>query len=239
MKKYDNITQGSPEWLQKKKGVMTGTVLKSIMGTAKARQDAFYDAIAERLTVGIEEEYENPMDRGIRLESEAVAAFEFETGKKTTQVGFLEDDNNPLIGNSPDRLVGDDAALEVKCPLGKNYVKLWLTNEVPDEYEWQVVQYFVVNENLKTLYFAGYNPDIPLHPLHVIEIKRELIAPKIDLARQSQEEFIREVNAMLEKLMGNDPILSQGEDEGADNIMEATEPSRTKGRQIKNTQHNA
>jgi hypothetical protein len=48
---------------------------------------------------------------------------------------------------------------------GKNHIKLWLTDKAPDEYEFQIYQYFIVNEKLKKLYFVGFNPDIPIHPL--------------------------------------------------------------------------
>ena len=145
MKKH-NILQGSTEWLHKRKGVVSGTVLKGIMGTPKARLEAFYEVLAERLTVGVEEDYENAMDRGLRLEPEAISLFEFETGKKVERTGICESDENPQIGNSPDGLIGDTEAIEVKCMGGKNHVKMWLTNEIPDEYVWQATQYFIVNE---------------------------------------------------------------------------------------------
>lgn len=201
MKKYKDISQGTAEWLHKKKGVITGTVLKSIMGTPKARQDAIYEAIAERLTVGVEEEYENPMERGVRLEPDAIAVFELETNKSVERIGFAEDDDNQFIGNSPDGFIGDDEAIEVKCMGGKNHVKMWLTNEIPVEYYWQAIQYFIVNERLQRLYFVGYNPDIPIHKLHTIEMKREDVEKQISIARKNQEAFIAEVNAILETII--------------------------------------
>ena len=93
MKKY-NTEQRSPEWEQLRKTHITGTALKGIMGTPRARQEAIYEVIADRLTVGVEsdEEYENPMERGTRLEPDALSTFEFETGKKVEKVGFCEND---------------------------------------------------------------------------------------------------------------------------------------------------
>lgn len=204
MKKYDNIEQGSDEWFQIRKGKITGTTLKSIMGTPRARQEAIYEIIAERLTVGIENEtsYENPMERGKRLEPEAIAMFEFVTGKKVSKTGFCEDDENSSIANSPDGLIEEeDGALEIKCFGGKNYVKMWLTNEIPDEYQAQKIQYFVLNENLKTLYFAGYNPDIPVHPMHIIEVHRADVLDEIEKAREAQVAFLVEVNTILKTII--------------------------------------
>lgn len=203
MKKYNEIEQGTDEWHQIRKGKITGTTLKAIMGTPKARQDAVYEIIAERLTLGIESEtsMENAMDRGLRLESDAITMFEFETSKQVERTGFCEDDTNPQIANSPDGLIGETEAIEVKCLGGKNHVKMWLTNSIPDEYYWQAIQYFIVNEKLEKLYFVGYNPDIPIHSLHIIEIKKEEIEEDITKARVSQEQFLKEVEEQLSKII--------------------------------------
>lgn len=205
MRKID-VKQNTPEWEQLRKTKITGTVLKSLMGTPKARQEAIYEVIANRLSVGVDsdEEYENPMQRGTRLEPDAVSAFELEKNMQVERTGFCEDDSNPFIANSPDGYIigtDDTEALEIKAMGGKNHIKMWLTDEIPEEYKWQVVQYFVVNEKLQKLYFAGYNPDIPIHPLHIIEVKREDIALDIENARKSQEAFLLEVDAILQTII--------------------------------------
>jgi len=202
MKKINNIEQGTPEWHQLRKTSITGTILKNLMGTARARQEAIYEAIANRITVGVasDEEYENPMARGTRLEPDGIAEFEFQTGKSVETVGFCESEEIRGVAQSPDGYIkdtDDTEAIEVKSMGGKNHVKLWLTNEVPKEYFWQVVQYFAVNDNLNKLYFVGYNPEIPTHPLHIIEVLRETIEDKIKEAKEKQKVFIQEVDSIL------------------------------------------
>lgn len=200
MKQHNNIEQKSEEWLHLRKGKITGTTLKAIMGTPKARQEAIYEVIAQRLTVGVETEYESDIDRGNRLEPEAIAMFELYSGKKVSQIGFRESDDSEFIANSPDGGVEETQNtedVEVKCPAGKNYVKAWLTNKVPEEYHWQVVQYFIVNEKLETLHFVLYNPTIAMHPLHVIEVKREDIKDSIEDAKIEQVAFLNEVDDIL------------------------------------------
>lgn len=203
MKKHNDIDQGTDAWHHIRKGKITGTTLKSIMGTPRARQEAIYEIIGERLTLGVDGDYENPMDRGIRLEPDAIAAFEFETGLCVERTGFCEDEDNEFIANSPDGLIGEDTAVEIKCMGGKNHVKMWLTNQVPDDYEWQVVQYFVVNPTLQKLYFVGYNPDIPVHPLHIIEVYRHQldVTEKLVRAREAQEKFLGEVDEILKNII--------------------------------------
>lgn len=196
------MPQQTPEWLHIKKGVVSGTQLKGLMGTPKARQDAIYDIIGERLKVGVDDGiYESPIDRGNRLEPEAIASYEFETGYQVDRVGFCESDDSCHIGNSPDGLVGDHGAVEVKCPEHKNHVKYWLTNTVPDDYIWQVVQYFVVNKELEWLDFVSYNPDIEVHPIHIIRVIRNEIVDKIEKAEKEESIFLAEVNSILDTII--------------------------------------
>jgi putative phage-type endonuclease len=201
MKIYNEINQKTDEWHQKRKTALTGTMLKSIMGTPKARQDAIYEAIGNRLAVGIEDEEENPMARGNRLEGEARIMFEFEMNKKVQETGFAEDDENPQIANSPDGLIGDNEAIEIKCLGRKNHVKVWLTNQVPDDYYWQVIQYFVVNENLQKLYFVAYHPEIKVHPMHIIEVNKNDILEDIEKAKKNENVFLKEVESILSTII--------------------------------------
>ncbi len=203
--KIHKMAQKSPEWHQKRKGVITGTSLKALMSSRKdTREDAIYELIAERLTVGVPEEYENAMDRGNRLEPEALAMFEFETGKVLETVGFAESARSRFIGYSPDSIVaGTDWSedVEAKCPQGKNYVKMWLTNRWTDEYEWQLVHGFVVNPLLMKRYFILYNPDIPVHPFHVIPVTREMLAEQIAKAEAELDEVLPRLDRMMKEII--------------------------------------
>lgn len=204
MKKHTNVSQGTEEWHHLRKGKVTGTTLKSIMGTPKARQEAIYEILAERLTVGTDSEYENAMDRGTRLEPEAIAEFELQTGKQVYSIGMCSDEDEPNIAQSPDGYIlntDDTEAVEIKCMGGKNHVKMWLTNKVPDEYEWQVVQYFITNQKLKTVWFVGYNPDIPAKTLHIIQVTRESVEKEILKGKEEQKKFLQEVDELLKGII--------------------------------------
>lgn len=198
MIQHNDIIQGTDNWHQIRKGKVTGTTLKAIMGTKKAKEEAFYETIAQRLTTGLESD-EHPMDRGIRLEPDAIAMFEIEVGKNVTRTGFCQHDDFENMAYSPDGLIGETEDVEIKCMGGKNHVKMWLTNKVPKEYWWQIVQGFVVNPKLEKRYFVGYNPDIPTHPIHIIIVTREMALKDIEKAEVAQKEFLNEVeNKLLE-----------------------------------------
>lgn len=201
MKIFNDIIQGTDEWFQKRKGKITGTVLKDIMGTPYKRSEAIYEMIGDILAEGIEDQSENPMARGNRLEPEARAMFQFERSKQVKETGITEKDGNHQIASSPDGLIGENEALEIKCMGRKNHVKFWLTNKVPDEYEWQVIQYFIVNPKLEKLYFVGYHPEITIHPMHILEVKRDSIQTKILTAEKAQLAFLTEVKSILSTII--------------------------------------
>lgn len=201
MKTFNRIEQQTDEWFQMRKGKITGTILKQIMGTPAKRQDTIYEIIGDILAEGVEDQNENPMDRGNRLESEARVMFEFERSKQVSETGFAQSDGNRQIANSPDGLIGENEALEIKCMGRKNHVKFWLTNVVPEDYIWQVVQYFIVNSKLEKLFFVGYHPEIKVHPMHIIEVTRDQMLAKILSGEKAQTAFLTEVKAILKTII--------------------------------------
>lgn len=210
MKRFDDIIQRSKEWFFKKGAAISGTRLKGIMGTPMKRKDTIYELLSEKLLVGLgEEDDENPMDRGTRLEPDAISEFELEKGVKVESTGWIESDENPKIANSPDGMISDTddtEAVEVKCPGGKNFVK-WVwedlmsvkatgKHKLPEDYIWQVVQYFVANEKLQKLYFIIYNPDIRVYPMHIIEVTRAEMLQLVSEASNAEKVVLQEVDAM-------------------------------------------
>lgn len=205
MIRHDNIDQRSPEWFELKLGKVSGTTLKGILGTKVARDTAFYKTIGELLKVPDENtpEYENDMDRGTRLESEAIAAYEFETGNSVYHTGFVEGDT-PLSGQSPD---GDTKAtignvgVEVKCMGEGNHMKVVVTNKVPKEYMPQVLKYFMVDPTRVAVDFVAYNPEIPRFPLHIIRLYKVDLLKEIADAQEKENKFVAEVLEAMEDLI--------------------------------------
>lgn len=149
------------EWLDARRGKITGTRLGSLLSKRdKKPLKDYYKLIAER--VAVPWDGENHMDRGKRIEVEAIERFEKETKKEVCKdlVMWCRDDNE-YIAVSPDGYIGKTEAVECKCLSSANHIKAYLTKLIPDEYEEQVLQYFIVNDSLKTLYFLFYDPRMP------------------------------------------------------------------------------
>lgn len=116
-------------------------------------------ALAEDDEIGIK-----AMERGSRLEPEAIQRFCEETGKKMVwhndDTGWEREDDS-RIAFSPDGSKGKTEAVEVKCLSAARHVQARIDNKIPKDYEWQALQAFVVNESLRILYFVFYDPRFP------------------------------------------------------------------------------
>ena len=118
--RYD-LQQGSDEWLEARLGIPTASEFDRIITPAKLQLAAAATKylnlkLAEWMYGAPLEAFVSPwMERGAALEAEAVRYYEMERDVETTKVGMVLTDDG-LIGASPDRLVGTDGLLEMKCP---------------------------------------------------------------------------------------------------------------------------
>lgn len=187
------------EWMSARRGKITGSRLKDIVvkrGTGKKL--GYYELIAERLATEPEED-ETPMDRGVRLEAEAIERFKKETGKKVnTDLVIWEREDNLSIAVSPDGFIGKTEAVEVKCLSSAKHIEVWLTQQIPDEYEFQVLQYFIVNDSLKTLNVVFYDPRIACKDYFVIQVERD--DEKVKEYLEYQKQTLLEVNEIVNEL---------------------------------------
>ena len=200
--KIKHIEQGSDEWFEFRKGKISGTRLGDIYAKRGGRKQGFYEVIAERLAIDADEE--NAAARGLRLEEDAVIVFEQVYGKKVDRVGVCVSDAHESIINSPDGLIKNKGkyteALEIKCLGSASHIEAVITNQVPDKFTTQKIQYFVVNPDLQTLYFAFYDPRIASVPFHVIEVTRDSLDGLPEQFLQFQLEQLREIDTIVEEL---------------------------------------
>jgi len=194
------LYQSKEEWMFARRGKITGSRLKDIVvkrGTGKKK--GYYELIAERLA--IEPDTEDVMARGNRLEPEAMERFIKETGKKVdTSLVIWSRDDNESIAISPDGFIGKTEAVEVKCLSSASHIEAWLTQEIPSEYEMQVYQYFIVNDNLETLYLTFYDPRIPCKDFFFLTINRKDIQEQVDEYLEYQKTTLAEIDQIVNTL---------------------------------------
>lgn len=189
--------ESEEEWLEARRGRITGTRLKDLITKGKPKI-GFYEIIAERVAIPASEE--NAMDRGKRLEDEAMERFVKETKKKVQNDLVLwsrEDESN--IALSPDGYIGKTEAVEVKCLSSAKHLEAWLTQEIPAEYEYQAMQYFIVNDSLKKLYFVFYDPRMP-KDFFFLTFERKNIQEQVDQYLQLERDTLLKISEIEQKL---------------------------------------
>lgn len=133
------VKQGSLEWQRARLGIPTASNFSRILTRktmkASASQGAYLcELVAERmLGVPMDDASSSFMERGSELEAKAVEEYEMETGQTCEVVGFVMDDTQ-RYGCSPDRLIGEDGGLEVKCLAAHNHVAAMLGMKDDDHY---------------------------------------------------------------------------------------------------------
>lgn len=192
------------EWLAARKGKITGSRLGDVIQgpRSKGKKNAFYELIAERIAIIEETDVEeSAMDRGTRLEPEALARFASETGKKVnTDLVIWSRDDNESIAISPDGIIGKKEAVECKCLSSALHIKAFMTQEIPSDYEEQVLQYFIVNDKLQTLYFVFYDPRIPGKDFFYITVTRSSVKAKVDEYLEYERAVLAEVEEAVNQL---------------------------------------
>lgn len=198
--KIIEVEANSEEWLAIRKGKITGSKLNDIVvkrGTGK--KIGFYELIADKLAV--ESDGENPMDRGHRLEDEAMDLLEAEVGIKFNRGVFAISDDSENMAISHDGLSEDEkTAGEIKCLSSAKHLQAYIEKTIPSEYEFQKLQYFIINPKLEKLYFGFYDPRIPTKPFHYITFFREDLEEDIAMYKDYQLQVLKEVDTLVSEL---------------------------------------
>lgn len=138
---YDDLEQGSDEWLAARCGIVTASVVGQLV-TGKTLKPAANDysraitnlLVAERITgYVVPTPTSAAMERG-KLDEPYARAHYSEHRAPATELGFMvRDDWGFRLGYSPDGLVGEDGLIEIKSRDPKKHLATILADEVPAE----------------------------------------------------------------------------------------------------------
>jgi hypothetical protein len=112
-------------------------------------------------------------------------------------------DDDESIAISPDALiVKKPEAVEAKCLNSASHIEAYLTKQIPSEYEFQKLQYFIVNDKLKKLYFVFYDPRVKCKDFFTIEVNRKDVQTEIYEYLKYQKDVLDEVEKITNELTG-------------------------------------
>ena len=152
--KIENCVQGTQDWFDARNGRVTASRIKDVMNWLKPtkadiaagirnegqkRADYKTELIAEMLLgEAIPHFVSDAMKWGIEQEALAATNYELASPLDVSSVGFVYHPSIDRAGASPDRLVGKDGLLEVKCPNTTTHIEWILADVVPEEHRKQM-----------------------------------------------------------------------------------------------------
>jgi len=213
--------QGSEQWVRARLGIPTASRFDQIL-TAKTHKPSasrfkYMDELLAEWVLGepLDQGGSGYMERGSEMEQEARAWYAFHSDDDVVQVGFVlkefeGDGPHPMIGCSPDALVGDDGGLEIKCLGAKAHVAA-LLGRASNEYNLQTQgNIYVTGRKWWDRLF--YHPVLPRL---LVRIERDA---KVQLLlSQALLDFTNEMNAARQSLVaqGAQPAAVREEQEAA------------------------
>lgn len=188
-------------WLEARRGKITGSRLGDVYSAKGIKKVGFYEVIAERLGIS-DDGSEAPMDRGTRLEGEALDAYEKATGRKLdrTKALWMREDNESIAISPDASVIGEKRAVETKCLSSARHIEAVITGNVPKDYEYQRLQYFIVNDELEALDFAFYDPRLYAVPLKIITVTRAEVQDEVTKILAYQRDILTEVDEIVNRL---------------------------------------
>lgn len=195
-----NVEQGQGEWLKAKLGVPSGSNISKLLAKkgSETRSGYLMDLVGQIATRRFDEINGKALEHGTINEPAARAAYEFETGHKVEQTGFIYCEER-RIGVSPDGLIPSiNKGLEIKNPFtARVHADFLCNNRVKSEYELQV-QFSLYVTGYETWDFCSYHSAFKTNMLKIKTFERD---EKI-FERFNNEipEFLKELDEALAKI---------------------------------------
>lgn len=199
--------QGSDGWLYDRLGHLTSSGAIDAISMLKngnesvARKKYKVQVITERLTGIPRDSY---LDRlriikwGREQEENARLAYEFITGNKVDEVGFIKHHSIENLGASPDGLILSDGLVEFKCPESTTHIDYILTGKVPEEYIPQMLDQLLVTER-DWCDFVSYDPRLDINNRIFIARFQPTTQEIMDFESKAKE-FLNEANELFLRL---------------------------------------
>lgn len=202
----DEIEQGSELWHKMRLGKATGSKISTVCAKGKGgapsvtREAYKAQLVCERLTGEREETFKSAsMERGNIVEEDAANKYAFEYDVELVKVAFVDHPTIAMSGASPDRLVGNDGLVEIKCPDSKNHIiSLLDLYTIPKNYMYQM-QWQMECTNRRWCDFVSFDPRLGEGlDMKVTRIERDestILDIKMEVAA-----FLNEVENLQSKL---------------------------------------
>ena len=214
------VEQGSPEWFAQRLGRITASNFGALMTLPRSKKDREAGLISEtartylvkkvsEVLTGMSKEFTTQsMEWGSETEDEARKIYELENMVEVKQIGFAILESNPIVGGSPDGLVGDDGIIEIKCPDSNTFTGYLLGDSIVKGYMAQIQGNLWILDR-SWCDFIVYDPRVIKEDLriHIMRVNRD--DEYISKIAQAVDRALIHYGAMLNKLgLSFDDILN-------------------------------
>ncbi len=196
--------QGSAAWLFERCGYITASRFGAVVDKTKAgkptaeREKYLMELVIERITGQPQDHFtSSAMQWGTDQEKASRMDYEASTGRMIEEVGFIKHPTLPMVGGSPDGLIGEDGGWESKSPFNTANHIYTLLKGMPLEHVAQV-QGLMWLTGREWWDFQSYDPRLP-EPLcryvqriprdekYIEAMEAEIIAFSAEVAAMTKE----------------------------------------------------
>jgi predicted phage-related endonuclease len=195
-------------WLAARAGKLTASRMCDAMDFLKngqpsrARTKLLHELLAERLTgYSVPHVVTEPMLHGIEFEDEAVDVFVERYPQYDVRPSrFYEHPRIENFGATPDREIGPDGLLEVKCPTSTTYLEWVLGGEVPWKHRPQMCAQLLCSGK-RWCGFLAYDPRIKDESRRLFLRKFEPCQAELAEVEDAAVLFLDELDAMFNEFV--------------------------------------
>lgn len=198
------IEQGSPEWHALRCGKATASriadiVRKTKTGISASRERYLGELVAQRLTGIVPDGYKSAdMDWGNQTEPLACDTYAFVCNIDPEPIDFVDHPSIPMSGASPDRLVGSDGLLEIKCPATHTHIATLRGAPIDPDYIVQM-QWQMACTGRQWCDWVSFDPRLPeALQFHIVRVPRD--AARIAELEDATRKFLADVDAAVADL---------------------------------------
>lgn len=154
--------QRSEKWKAHRLVTLTGTRCASLMGSAATRKTLLVEMLREYLTASSKDFVKSKaMEKGVDDEPLAESAYSIYTGNTVEgSDSYIVKHNDPFCAVSPDGLIADDGAIEIKNLAEENHLKVILDGKPEKKYIWQM-HWLMYVTGRKWCDYVGYCKELP------------------------------------------------------------------------------
>jgi putative phage-type endonuclease len=213
----ENCLQGTKEWFDARSGRVTASHINEIMayssnGAPTEKRITYRTQLIAEMLTGLTTDHfvSEAMKWGIAQEALAATEYELGTDEDVRTVGFVYHPTIERAGASPDRMVGTDGLLEVKCPNTSTHLKWILDGSVPEQHRGQMYFQMRCCER-KWCDFMSFDSRLPrryqkfIRRLYADEVRMSAIDDEVRKILAEADEIVSALDKVMPPVQQDEP----------------------------------